>query len=112
MPVLRADQGYTIQTIAGTSDAGDNGPATAALLVQAEGIAIDGLGNIYIADAGDNRVRKISSHGMIQTLAGTGIAGFLGDGGAAISAELNHPYGIALDLAGNVYIADLGNARI
>jgi len=112
VPVLQADQGYIIQTIAGSSNDGDNGPASAALLVQAEGIAIDGLGNIYVADASDNRVRKINPLGVIQTIAGTGIVGFSGDGGAATAAQLNHPYGIALDLAGNVYVADLGNARV
>lgn len=112
MPLARAGDDFTIQTIAGNSNAGDNGPATGAQLVQLEGITLDGLGNIYIADAGDNRVRKISRYGVIQTIAGTGSAGFSGDGGPAISAKLNHPYGITLDLAGNVYIADLGNARV
>ena len=111
-PVAAAGQGYAIKTIAGTNSAGDGGAATAALLVQAEGVAIDGLGNIYVADAGDNRVRKISRSGIIDTVAGTGVAGFAGDGGAATTARLNHPYGIALDLAGNLYIADLGNARV
>ncbi len=105
-------QTYTIETIAGTSAVGDNGPATAALLAQAEGIAIDGVGNVYVADAGDNRVRKISPSGIITTIAGNGFAGFSGDGGPAIAAQLNHPYGIALDVVGNVYVADLGNACV
>jgi uncharacterized protein (TIGR03437 family) len=81
-------------------------------LQQPEGVAFDGLGNLYVADAGENRVRKIAPDGIIQTLAGSGQAGFSGDGGPAISARLNHPYGIALDLAGNLYISDLGNARV
>ncbi len=105
-------QTYVIETIAGTSAVGDNGPATAALLAQAEGIAIDGMGNVYVADAGDNRVRKISASGIITTIAGNGFAGFSGDGGPAIAAQLDHPYGIALDFAGNVYVADLGNACV
>jgi uncharacterized protein (TIGR03437 family) len=112
LPAGAAGQGYTIKTIAGSNSAGDGGAATAALLVQAEGVAIDALGNIYVADAGDNRVRKISRSGIIETIAGTGVAGFAGDGGAAATAKLNHPYGIALDTAGNLYIADLGNARV
>jgi uncharacterized protein (TIGR03437 family) len=110
--IAAAGQSYTIQTIAGSNSAGDGGPATAALLVQAEGVAIDNLGNVYIADAGDNRVRRISRNGIISTVAGTGAAGFSGDGGPGIAAQLNHPYGIALDLAGNLYIADLGNTRV
>jgi uncharacterized protein (TIGR03437 family) len=81
-------------------------------LQQPEGIAFDGLGSVYVADAGENRVRKIAPDGTIKTLAGSGQAGFSGDGGPAISARLNHPYGIALDLTGNLYIADLGNARV
>ena len=103
---------YVIQTIAGSDFVGDGGPALAALLSQAEGIAVDGSGAIYVADAEDNRVRKITPDGIIQTVAGTAIAGFSGDGGPAQAALLSHPYGIALDSAGNLYIADLGNARV
>ena len=66
VPILEADQGYMLQTIAGSGYPGDNNPATQAFLAQTEGIAIDGLGNIYIADAGDNRVRKISADGVIR----------------------------------------------
>ena len=106
---VAAGQTYTLQTIAGS---GANGPATTSPLQQPEGVAIDGLGNVYFADAGDNRVRKILTNGTIETLAGNGQAGFSGDSGPAISARLNRPYGVALDLAGNLYIADLGNARV
>lgn len=112
IPFLGAEPGYRIETIAGSAFPGDDGPATSALLVQAQGIAIDGTGNVYVADAGDNRVRKISPLGTIKTIAGTGIGGFSGDGGPAISARLNHPYGVALDLEGNIFVADLGNARV
>jgi hypothetical protein len=80
---------YVIQTVAGSDFAGDGGPALAALLSQAEGIAVDRAGTIYIADAADNRVRKITSDGTIQTAAGTGAAGFSGDG-ALLLAELSN----------------------
>lgn len=103
---------YTIQTAAGSDAVGDGGPAVNALLSQAEGVAVDSRGAIYVADALDNRVRKVTPDGVIHTLAGTGIAGFSGDGGPANAAQLSQPYGIALDPAGNLYIADLGNARV
>ncbi len=103
---------YTIQTVAGSDSNGDGGTALSALLSQAEGIAVDSTGAVYVADAAGNRVRKITPNGMIQTVAGTGIAGFAGDGGLATSALLNQPYGLAVDSTGNLYIADLGNARV
>jgi uncharacterized protein (TIGR03437 family) len=104
--------GYTIQTVAGSDSVGDGGPSLAALLSQTEGVAVDSSGAVYVADAWDNRVRKITPDGLIQTVAGTGVAGFSGDGGAANAAQLSQPYGIAVDFAGNLYIADLGNARV
>jgi uncharacterized protein (TIGR03437 family) len=103
---------YGIDTIAGSAWVGDNGPATAAILVQAEGIAFDSLGNLYVADAGNHRVRKITRAGTITTFAGTGSAGFSGDGGLAGAAQLNSPYGLMFDGAGDLLIADLGNARV
>jgi len=103
---------YAIDTVAGSDWVGDGGSATTALLIQAEGVAADGSGNLYIADAGDHRVRKVASNGVIQTVAGTGIRGFSGDGGPAAQAQLNSPYGLALDGQGYLYIADLGNARV
>jgi len=105
-------QVYSIQTVAGSDTNGDGGPAINGLLSQAEGIAIDASGVIYVADAADNRIRKITRDGKIQTLAGTGAAGFSGDGGQAAAARLNQPYGLAVDSSGNVYVADLGNARV
>jgi len=103
---------FTIETVAGSSAVGDGGPALAASLSDAEGIAVDSAGNIYIADANDHRIRKIANDGTISTLAGDGLPGFRGDGGPASAARLNTPYGIAVDNAGNLYIADLGNNRV
>ncbi len=103
---------YMIQTAAGSDFVGDGASALSAVLSQAEGIVVDSAGNIYVADASDNRVRKITTDGMIQSVAGTGVNGFAGDGGPASRALLSNPYGLAIDPAGNVYIADLGNARV
>jgi uncharacterized protein (TIGR03437 family) len=107
-----SDVTYTISTVAGSGWVGDNGPATSAILVQAEGIATDASGNLYVSDAANHRVRKLSPSGIITTVAGTGVAGFSGDGGPAVAAQLNAPYGLAADSHGNLYIADLGNARV
>jgi uncharacterized protein (TIGR03437 family) len=103
---------YVIETVAGSNLAGDGGQAASASFASLEGVAVDSAGNIYVADAGDNRVRKIAPSGVISTLAGDGLAGARGDGGSAVSAQLHAPYGVAVDLAGNVYIADLGNHRV
>ena len=104
-----------ISTIAGSGlygSSGDGGAATLASLSTPEGIAVDGAGNIYIADEND-RIRKVdASTGIISTIAGSGIRGFSGDGGAATSASLNDPKGVAVDGAGNIYIADTENHRI
>jgi len=107
-----APAAYTIATVAGSSVVGDGGPATSAALSDAEGVAVDSLGNVYIADSNDHRVRKVASDGTISTVAGDGFPGFRGDGGPAPAARLNTPYGIAVDTAGNLYIADLGNNRV
>src|SRR2546423_102904 len=103
---------YTIQTVAGSSLVGDGGKAVSAHLSDAQCLAIDRLGNIYIADSDNHRVRKVNPAGIIQTVAGLGFPGFSGDGGPAVEARLNAPYGLATDLAGNLYIADLGNNRL
>jgi sugar lactone lactonase YvrE len=92
---------------------GDGGPATMAQLDGPTGIAIDAVGNIYIADNGNNCVRKINAAGIITTFAGSGLlGGSLGDGGPATAAQLYAPGDIALDAAGNVYITDKGNYKI
>jgi uncharacterized protein (TIGR03437 family) len=107
-----AQTSYNISTVAGSANPGDGGPAAASLLSQPEGIALDGRGNIYIADANDHRIRKIGADGTIQTIAGTGEAGFNGDGGPAEAAQLNAPYGLCIDRNGNLFVADLGNFRV
>jgi RHS repeat-associated protein len=105
-----------ITTIAGDDAggyAGDGGAATTARLEQPQGVALDSSGNVYIADTGNNRIRKVTVlTGDIATIAGNGTAGYSGDGGAAISAELNFPSGVAVDSSGNVYIADAYNQRV
>ena len=103
---------YTAATFTGSDWVGDQGPATQALLFQAEGLATDAAGNLYIAEAQGHRVRQVSPAGVIRTIAGTGRPGFAGDGGPAAKAQLNSPYGLAFDVRGNLYIADLGNARV
>jgi sugar lactone lactonase YvrE len=101
-----------ISTIAGGNGhggfSGDGGPATSAQLNDPGGLALDGAGNIYIVDNGNNRIRKVNTNGIISTVAGGGSKG-LGDGGPADSAQLSNPTGITLDGAGNLYIADFGD---
>uniref|UniRef100_Q029Q7 NHL repeat containing protein n=1 Tax=Solibacter usitatus (strain Ellin6076) TaxID=234267 RepID=Q029Q7_SOLUE len=103
---------FHIDTVAGSGRIGDGGPATAAQFSDMSGIAADRLGNLYVADTNNHRVRKVSLGGTVTTIAGTGIAGFSGDGGLAVNARLNLPYGLALDDFGNIYVADLGNERV
>ena len=104
-----------ITTVAGTGisgHSGDGGPATAARLNYPVGVAVDAAGNLYIADTGNSRIRKVTPAGVITTLAGTGIGGYSGDGGPATAAQLKYPFGVAVDAAGNLYIADSGNNSI
>jgi uncharacterized protein (TIGR03437 family) len=104
-----------ITTVAGTATAGysgDNGPATAASLSFPTSVVVDTAGNLYIADAGNFVIRKIDTHGIITTFAGTGSEGFSGDGGPAVNAQLDEVNGLAFDAAGNLYLADSGNQRI
>ncbi|NDJ14727.1 MAG: hypothetical protein EBY17_26620, partial [Acidobacteriia bacterium] len=105
-----------IQTLTGNPTAGFAGDGLTseyAALNSPAGVAVDGTGNLYIADQGNNRIRMLSkATGKITTAAGNGTAGFSGDGGVAASAVLNSPAAVAVDSAGNLYIADRGNNRI
>ncbi|MGH9939104.1 MAG: hypothetical protein ACREAM_22925, partial [Blastocatellia bacterium] len=103
-----------ITTFAGNGLIGvvDSVPATESSLNTPHGVAVDSNGNVYVADTGNNRIRKVARDGVITTIAGTGIEGFSGDGGPAVNANLNAPYGIAVDAAGAVYFSDFGNHRV
>jgi hypothetical protein len=104
-----------ITTLAGNGNgasSGDGGPATSAQLLGLQGVTVDAAGNIFIADLGNNRVRKILPDGIIRTIAGDGTQGYSGDGGPATRASLSSPTALALDSAGDVYIADSGNSAI
>ena len=106
---------FTMSTIAGNGIqgySGDGGPATSAELFNPRGIVSDPAGNVYFCDFNNNRVRKISTTGVVTTVAGTGVAGYNGDNIAGPAARLSSPYRVAMDAAGNLYIADPGNNRI
>jgi len=116
--VYKMTAGGTLTLVAGTSRpgfSGDGGPATSAQLNSPQGLALDKSGNLYIADSLNNRVRVISTGGIVTTFAGdgqVGTPGFLGDQGPAISAHLHFPNGLAFDSTGNLYIADTGDNDI
>src|SRR6516165_1598199 len=102
-------------TVAGTGVqgfSGDGGPATDARLSSPAAIAFDSEGNLYIADAGNNRIRRVGRDGIITTVAGTGRRGYGGDGGPATLARLNAPAGVAVGPGDSVYVADTGNNRV
>ncbi|MGP8214166.1 MAG: T9SS type A sorting domain-containing protein [Bacteroidia bacterium] len=111
---VQAQSGY-INTVAGNGIegySGDGGQATAAELHMAAGVALDASGNLYIADQGNNRIRKVNKSGVITTVAGNGTGGYSGDGGQATAAELFTPFQVAVDAKGNLYIADNQNSRV
>ncbi len=104
-----------IITVAGNGTpgySGDGGPATSAQFSVAHSIAVDGAGNLYIADGPNGRVRKVDSSGNISTFAGNGTYGWTGDGGLATNASLFYPSGVTVDPVGNVFIADYGNGTV
>jgi trimeric autotransporter adhesin len=112
--VRKIDPSGTITTVAGTGRlgfSGDGGPAIEARF-EANDLALDHKGNMYIADTENNRIRKVDKDGIIHTVAGTGKEGYSGDGGPATKAALNLPTGIALDGEGNLFIACHHNSRV
>src|ERR1017187_2528598 len=105
----------SISTVAGNGYPGYSGDGSAATSEEIHnpcGAAVDSAGNIYIADTSNHRIRKEDTSGNIRTAAGNGPPGYSGDGSAAINEELYYPTGVAVDSAGNIYIADSNNHRI
>ena len=104
----------TVATVAGNGAgfSGDGGPATQALLLGPSDAVADAAGNLYIADKGNNRIRKVTTSGIIETIAGDGKPGFSGDGASSQNAEIYQPYQMALDASGNLFFADWGNSRV
>ena len=115
VPAAAWGQGFTIATVAGNGAqgySGDNIPAVTASIYALSGLTLDAAGNLYFADTGNHRIRKVALDGTITTVAGNGNEGFFGDGGPALLAQLDTPRGVAVDAAGNLYIADTANARV
>jgi uncharacterized repeat protein (TIGR01451 family) len=114
--VRKVDRDGNVTTVAGNGvccgHTGDGGAATSAQIGLAYGLAVDASGNLYISDIDNNVVRKVGVSGIITTVAGNGTYGYSGDGGSATSAAMRDPYSLALDAAGNLYIADRYNYRI
>jgi uncharacterized protein (TIGR03437 family) len=107
--------GQTITNFAGNGTggySGDNGPATQAEVNRVVGLATDAAGNVYLADQNNNVIRKVSASGVITTFAGTTVAGYTGDGGAATQATLSGPTGVCVAPSGDVYVNDLSNRRV
>ncbi len=113
--VRKVDTHGIITTVVGDNYygySGDGGPATDASLYQPGGVALDAAGNLFIADTGNQRIRMVDTNGIITTIGGNGTAGYAGDGGPATGANLDAPFGIAVDVAGNVFVAEAGNSVI
>ncbi len=113
--IVRVTPAGTYSIVAGngaSGSTGDGGQAVAAELAGPSDVKVDATGNLYIADSSNNRIRKVTTDGKIATMAGNGTAGFSGDGFPAVSAELKFPEGVAVDAAGNLYIADAANWRV
>jgi sugar lactone lactonase YvrE len=113
--VRSVDASGTIRTIVGTGVAGftgDNGPANAAQVSSPTGLELDAAGNLYVADFGNNRIRRVDTAGNITTVAGTGTGDFNGDGLAATATDFFNPTDVAFDSAGNMVVADMRNHRV
>lgn len=113
--IRKVDTAGIITTVAGNRTmgfSGDGGPAASAQLAFPAGVAVDGSGNVFIADSANNRIRIVTPNGIIRTFAGDGTIGFAGDGGDAPSAKIAYPQSIVVDGAGNLFIADTNNQRI
>ena len=113
--IRKVNTSGTITTVAGGEGGGfrgDGGPATAASLQAPSGVFLDSARNLFIADRGNHRLRRIDASGTITTVAGSGTAGYAGDGGQATEARLNTPSGVCVDRDGNVYVADTYNHRV
>ncbi len=113
--VFRLDPSGVVTRVAGTSRmgySGDGGPAINAQLTDPNGLAMDRAGNLFIADSGNHRIRRVSTDGIISTVAGSGACCFSGDGGPAVSAAMDYPFGLTVDEAGNLFVADLRGNRV
>lgn len=113
--ILRISQDWMVTVIAGTGmpgASGDDGQALDAEFNQPTDVYVDDKDNLYVADTGNHRIRRIGTDGTVTTVAGNGLVGGEGDGGLATEAQLNHPTGVTMDAFGNLYIADSGNHRI
>ncbi|MFN0101094.1 MAG: IPT/TIG domain-containing protein [Bryobacteraceae bacterium] len=113
--VYKVDRFATATRVAGNGTkgySGDGGLATSAQLADPIAVAVDSAGNLYISDFTNSRIRKVGANGIITTIAGTGRAGFSGDGGPSTSAQISTPQGLTLDSSGNLYFADHGNKRV
>ncbi|SEL79515.1 S-layer homology domain-containing protein [Paenibacillus sp. OK003] len=113
--IRKVDTSGNISTVAGTGVGGYSGDGESALVAQLNspnGVAVDSMGDLYIGDSGNHRIRKVDKSGNISTVAGTGVSGYSGDGGSATSAKMSSPNGVAIDNSGNLYIGDSGNNRV